>query len=48
MIIECRLQYDLYKLGENIRPIKDAIVIPVNVSFHTVDLWHFQLGHINK
>lgn len=48
MIVECRLKSYLYKLGETIRPIKDAIVVLVNASLHTVDLWHFQLSHINK
>jgi hypothetical protein len=44
MIVECRLQFNLYKFGETIRPIKDAIVVPVNVSLQTIDLWHFQCG----
>jgi hypothetical protein len=48
MIVECRLQFNLYKLGETIRPTKDAIVVPINVSLQIIDLWHFQLGHINK
>ncbi len=41
MIIECRLQSDLYKLGETIRPIENAIVVLVNASLHTTKLWHF-------
>jgi hypothetical protein len=48
MIVECRLKSYLYKLGETIRPIKDAIVVLVNANLHIVDLWHFQLSHINK
>lgn len=41
MIVECRLQSDLYKLGETIRPIENAIVVLVNASLHTAELWHF-------
>jgi hypothetical protein len=48
MIVKCRLQSNLYKLGETIRPIEDAIVVHVNINLHIANLWHFQLGHINK
>ena len=48
IIATCKLNPDLYELGETILSNNYALAIPTITSHNTTDLWHLRLGHINQ
>ena len=48
IIATCKLNPDLYELGETIFSDNYALAIPTITSHNTTNLWHLRLGHINQ
>ena len=48
IIATCKLNPDLYELGETIISTNYALAIPTTTSLNTADLWHLRLSHINE
>ena len=48
IIATCKLNPDLYKLGETILSNNYVLAIPTITSHNIADLWHLRLGHINQ
>jgi len=47
-IATCKLNPDLYELGETITSMQYALTIPTTSNLNKADLWHLRLGHINQ
>lgn len=47
-IATCKLNPDLYELGETIVSMQYALTTPTTSNLSKADLWHLRLGHINQ